>query len=95
MALVLKPGMVGFEDSILSPTIFLAGSIEMGAAEEWQNVIEKTFENEEVTFFNPRRNDWDSSWTHDGEQFNTQVNWELNALDESCLLYTSPSPRDA
>ncbi len=92
MALVLKPGMVGFEDSILNPTIFLAGSIEMGAAEEWQKTIEKTFENEEVTFFNPRRDDWDSSWHHNGEQFNTQVNWELNALDDSDIIFMYFSP---
>ena len=87
MALVLKPGM-NLEDSLITtPTIFLAGSIEMGAAENWQEVIERTFENEDVTFFNPRRDDWDSSWTHTGEQFNTQVNWELNALDESDIIF--------
>jgi hypothetical protein len=87
MALVLKPGM-NLEDSLITtPTIFLAGSIEMGAAENWQEVIERTLENEDVTFFNPRRDDWDSSWTHTGEQFNTQVNWELNALDESDIIF--------
>lgn len=92
MALVLKPGMIGHEDSILSPTIFLAGSIEMGVAENWQEKIEKTFKDEDVTFFNPRRDDWDSSWTHTGEQFNTQVNWELNALDESDIIFMYFSP---
>jgi hypothetical protein len=92
MALVLKPGM-NLEDSLITtPTIFLAGSIEMGAAENWQEVIERTFENEDVTFFNPRRDDWDSSWTHTGEQFNTQVNWELNALDESDIIFMYFSP---
>jgi hypothetical protein len=64
----------------------------MGAAENWQEVIERTFENEDVTFFNPRRDDWDSSWTHTGEQFNTQVNWELNALDESDIIFMYFSP---
>jgi hypothetical protein len=92
MALVLKPGMVGYEDSILNPTIFLAGSIEMGAAEDWQKTIERTFEDENVTFFNPRRDDWDSSWSQTGEQFNTQVNWELNALDESDIIFMYFSP---
>jgi hypothetical protein len=91
MALVMKPGMKG-NGHLPVPTIFLAGSIEMGAAENWQEVIERTFENEDVTFFNPRRDDWDSSWTHTGEQFNTQVNWELNALDESDIIFMYFSP---
>ena len=91
MALVLKPGMKGVVD-IPSPTIFLAGSIEMGAAENWQERIEREFKDEEVTFFNPRRDDWDSSWHQDGEQFNTQVNWELNALDDSDIIFMYFSP---
>lgn len=94
MAIVLKPGMLGVED-FPTPTIFLAGSIEMGAAENWQERIESEFESEDVTFFNPRRDDWDSSWSQDGEQFNTQVNWELNALDDSdCIfMYFSPETK--
>lgn len=92
MALVLKPGMNLENSLITTPTIFLAGSIEMGAAENWQEVIERTFEKEDVTFFNPRRDDWDSSWHQDGEQFNTQVNWELNALDESDIIFMYFSP---
>ena len=91
MAVILKPGMLGV-DSFPTPTIFLAGSIEMGAAENWQERIEREFENEEVTFFNPRRDDWDSSWSQDGEQFNTQVNWELNALDDSDIIFMYFSP---
>jgi hypothetical protein len=91
MALVLKPGMVG-TGAISSPSVFLAGSIEMGVAENWQERIEREFSAEELTFFNPRRDDWDSSWSQTGEQFNTQVNWELNALDDSDIIFMYFSP---
>lgn len=62
--------------------IFLGGSIEMGKAKDWQKEIENSFKNEKVTFFNPRRDDWDSSWeqTIENDQFRTQVMWELDHL---------------
>ena len=44
------------------PTIFLAGSIEMGTAENWQEKAERLLENHSGTILNPRRDDWDSSW---------------------------------
>ena len=42
-------------------TVFLAGSIEMGAAWDWQKYVEKKLKKENITLFNPRRDDWDSS----------------------------------
>lgn len=41
--------------------IFLAGSIEMGKAENWQKRIVDELSDKGYTFFNPRRDDWDSS----------------------------------
>lgn len=71
-------------------TIFLAGSIEMGKAENWQAKVEKFFDyyNREITILNPRREDWDSSWTQEftNPQFYQQVNWELSALEVSDLI---------
>lgn len=58
-------------------SVFLAGSIEMGLAENWQEQIEKAFdESEDIYLLNPRRDDWDSSWKQsiEDEQFNEQVN---------------------
>lgn len=67
------------------PTIFLAGSIEMGKAEDWQKVlgaqiVEKF--GDRVTVLDPRRDGWDSSWKQeDGDnEFTKQVVWEQNAL---------------
>lgn len=76
-------------------TVFLAGSIEMGKAVNWQAKIEKElsmFDN--VCLLNPRRDDWDSTWKQEitSPQFNQQVNWELDALEKSDLIvfYFSP-----
>lgn len=63
-------------------TIFLGGSIEMGAAEMWQDRLVKDMaQHENVVFLNPRRDDWDSSWVQDpteGTQFHEQVSWEMD-----------------
>ena len=75
-------------------TVFLAGSIEMGRAERWQDGASKKLQEANFTVFNPRRDDWDASWEQsiDNPQFREQVEWELNALQvaERVLLYFSP-----
>lgn len=76
-------------------TIFLAGSIEMGAAENWQEVIPNQFQDrEDIVFLNPRRDDWDSSWeqTEANPQFNEQVNWEMDMLDNCDIIFMYFSP---
>lgn len=75
-------------------SIFLAGSIEMGKAEDWQVLLEKELADFMVTVFNPRRDDWDSSWEQkeSNDQFNYQVNWELNRLTESSIVFLYLSP---
>ena len=76
--------------------VFLAGSIEMGAAENWQdkvtNVLQEfeTFRQgkAEIKILNPRRDDWDSSWVQsiENKEFREQVEWELNGLDEADVI---------
>ena len=75
-------------------SVFLAGSIEMGSAEDWQSVIERELTNYKVTVFNPRRDDWDSSWEQRATdpQFHHQVNWELNHLEKSDIIFMYFSP---
>ena len=74
--------------------VFLAGSIEMGKAEEWQSRVRSEFESDDCTFFNPRRDDWDSSWVQKQSniQFNKQVNWELNHLNDAHIIFFYFSP---
>lgn len=73
---------------IKGKAIFLAGSIEMGKAEPWQAKVENLLKNENVTILNPRRLDWDSSWTQsiDNPQFRQQVEWELDAQEKADII---------
>jgi hypothetical protein len=74
--------------SILS--VFLAGSIEMGKAVDWQtDVSDRLADFEGLQIYNPRRDDWDSSWKQEesNPQFNHQVNWELNRLEEADIIF--------
>lgn len=75
-------------------TVFLAGSIEMGSAEEWQAFAAEHLGAAGYIALNPRRDDWDSSWVQsiDNPQFCEQVEWELGALDRAdyIILYLSP-----
>ena len=69
-------------------SIFLAGTIDMGNSENWQTKLTTVFENYNVDVFNPRRDDWDSSWVQQKEnkQFNHQVTWELSCLEKADLI---------
>jgi hypothetical protein len=79
-------------------SVFLAGSIEMGAAEDWQSRVAEEFkELENLVFYNPRRDNWDSSWKQEEKSpnFNYQVNWEMNHLDKCAIIfmYFDPSTK--
>jgi len=79
------------------PIVFLAGSIEQGAAEDWQSLLGAACEDIGVVFLNPRRDSWDSSWDQRSEnpQFRAQVEWELEGLDRASLVifYFAPNTR--
>jgi hypothetical protein len=91
---ILKPTDSDLEN--IGVTVFLAGSIEMGAAENWQEEItHKLSELDlDVTIFNPRRDSWDSSWKQEerNPEFNHQVNWEMNKLEECDIIFMYFSP---
>lgn len=67
------------------PSIFLAGTIDMGNSENWQEYVALSFDKHKVNILNPRRESWDDSWvqTFENPQFYQQVNWELNALEKA------------
>ena len=68
--------------------IFLAGSIEMGNAIDWQAQLEKDLSGFNVRLLNPRRDDWDSSWKQEetNKPFKEQVLWELDALEAANMI---------
>ena len=70
-------------------SMFLAGSIEMGIAEDWQKRVQKQLLDKEIVFLNPRRDDWDASWeqTIENPKFKEQVEWELNGLDQADVIF--------
>lgn len=92
---VIKPNSEDQSSGWMAVKVFLAGSIEMGEAEDWQVTVPKEFEGKNVTFYNPRRDDWDATWTQEqsSPQFNEQVNWEMNKLDESDIIFMYFSPQ--
>jgi hypothetical protein len=69
-------------------TIFLAGAIDQGKAEDWQKTVSEALSEFEITILNPRRDDWDSSWVQsaDNAQFAQQVVWEYNAMENSDMI---------
>ncbi len=68
-------------------SIFLAGSIEMDLAVNWQKRSEEVLARKYV-IFNPRRDSWSKGWEQSIEnpKFKEQVNWELNALEQSDII---------
>lgn len=79
--------------------VFLAGSIEMGNAIQWQKHMYKYLNHLPITLCNPRRGRWDPNVTGAAKDaaFNHQVTWELNALTKSdvvCFFFdtTTKSP---
>jgi hypothetical protein len=76
--------------------IFLAGSIELGEAEQWQRqVVDALADVDNLVILNPRRDDWDSSWEQQAAnaQFAEQVTWELDMLDAAdiIVMYFGPA----
>ena len=94
MCKVIKPPVWS---NFATPSIFLAGSIEMNAAENWQEKVEKELSDFPIEIYNPRRDDWDSSWTQDisDPTFYEQVTWELDHLEGArlILLYLDPNTK--
>lgn len=75
--------------------IFLAGTIEMGKAAEWQKEAFALFEveykntprlhNTDIAVLNPRRDDFDPDMEQSirNEPFVDQVTWEMDGLDRA------------
>jgi hypothetical protein len=93
MATIIKPP-ASLPDGF---SIFLAGSIELGSAGNWQRFLEEKLSGTDVILFNPRRDDWDSSWIQSktDPKFREQVEWELEAMERANLIamYFEPATK--
>lgn len=96
MARVVKPPTPLPPDG-QTPSVFLAGSIEMGSAEDWQTQVEHALSDLDVLILNPRRDAWDPSWVQslDNPLFREQVEWELAGLERAGVvaMYFAPATR--
>lgn len=86
-----------FFDTSFKNKLFLAGSIEMGTAEQWQRWVIDNLHDVDGVIFNPRRVDWNASWKQDisDPNFNLQVTWELQAMEAAdlVLFYFDPATK--
>ena len=72
--------------------IFLAGSIESGLAEKWQDkIIEQLKGYDNLVLLNPRREEWNNAaiMSIDNQYFKEQVIWELEGLEiaDKIIMY--------
>lgn len=78
-------------------SVFLAGSIEGGRAERWQDRFIRLLGDADLTVLNPRRDAWDASWsqTLDDPRFRGQVEWELEAQERATAIamYFDPATK--
>lgn len=83
---------------VLDTRVFLAGSIEMGAADDWQErVVAALSDVDGLIFLNPRREEWDDSWEQRAAdpRFAEQVTWEMDMLEAADIvaMYLAPGTR--
>jgi hypothetical protein len=69
-------------------SLFTAGSIEMGAAVQWQQLLIEHLQDLPITITNPRRGTWDPAVNAKREDpaFFSQVEWELDALTQADVI---------
>lgn len=67
-------------------SIFLAGSIDMGKAIDWQSSLTTSLAHRPVTILNPRRPNWEWNEGFQGAEFEEQVNWELDGLEKCDIV---------
>ena len=69
----------------------------MGQSWDWQTMLADSLSDLHIDIFNPRRTDWDSSWSQsmDNKPFVEQVNWELDHIEKASLvvMYLDPTSK--
>lgn len=82
-------------DGAVPQSVFLAGSIEQGKAEDWQAKVSKAFSQTEGFIFNPRREYWDDGWQQNitDPNFYEQASWEMTAMDNAQVIAMYLDPK--
>jgi hypothetical protein len=69
--------------------LFLAGSIDLGVAEDWQSKLAAALQDiPRLLILNPRRDQWEGVWdqSSDDPNFRGQVEWELEGLESADVI---------
>lgn len=77
------------------PMVFLAGSIDEGRAERWQDEAITALAHLDVTVLNPRRSAWNADLRQDIDEpeFVAQVEWELDGIERADVVLFHFSPQ--
>jgi len=91
---VLLPNSVDQSIRADMPIVFLAGSIDEGRAEKWQDEAIAVLSSFPMTILNPRRDDWnpDLRQSEDEPEFVAQVEWELDGIEAADVVLFHFSP---
>jgi hypothetical protein len=86
MDYIESPSPLVFDPDKVS--IFLAGSIDLGIAVDWQSIVAQALADLDVVLLNPRRKTWDPKIPQSIENpvFCEQVQWELEAQEHAQLI---------
>ncbi len=66
-----------------SPSVFLAGTIEMGNSVDWQSVVIHRLTDVDAVLFNPRR----VLAPSEEDEIDYQINWELDHLQKADIIF--------
>lgn len=75
--IVTAPNPIKYK--LFDKILFLAGTIDNGEAENWQDKVAKRLEPKFNVVLNPRRKAWDKN--ADQTELRQQINWELDGIN--------------
>lgn len=82
---------------IAAPVVFLAGSIDLGLAPDWQAEMTEALQDTDALLLNPRRPKWDQNIlaSPNDPAFREQVEWELDGLERADIVAVYFAPGSA
>jgi hypothetical protein len=92
MAIVYTPdNCTEFQNHPTKLSVFLAGTIDNGASEDWQQELIKLLaDNDNIVLYNPRKASWDKN--AGPEAVEKQILWELEMQDKVDLVLMNILP---